>query len=494
MGRLVRRIAGGFITLAVVVLVIAVASNWLLRRHTQARQRKEAETFVAATRVRAGDFVVYFDQVGSLEAEESTAIVSEVDGLVVWVVPNGVRVKQGELIMVLDTARMEEALRHAGSAYYSALDELARITKERDADIKAAEVVQEEAQGALEQFQHELKVKLDAQRAQIAFDRSALERARDRIKRLRRLAEQGLITRREVEAAESEIKSKEFALEKQIKDLELAESQGAKDELEKKAAVDKAKADLERAKGQREDEINNAKGTAEILKRGFDRANEDLAKARVYAPTDGIVVLDQEWEGGRRRPMEAGDRVWPKRRIARIPDLSTMRVYVPIAQERASDVKVGQKVEVKPDALHGKVFQGEVSEVATTAVEETTHWMPSGERIFRAFVALDKPDAKELKFGMRANVRIIVDSHQDVLSVPLECVFDREGRKKVVYVRRGGKFRETPVAVGRASEDRVIIAKGLKAGEAVALRDLGRPTSGSADLGTDLATTGGPSL
>lgn len=493
MWRVVRRIVAGLVTFAVVVLVVAAASNWALRRYHEAKQRREAETFVAATRARAADFLVYFDQVGTLEAEKSTTIISEVDGLVMWVVPNGVRVKKGESIMVLDTARMEEALRKAGSAYYSAQEELARVTKERDADIKAAEVAEEEAQAALEQFQHELKVNLDARRAQVSFDKSALERARGRIERLRRLAKQGLITRRQVEAAESEIKSKEFALEKQVKDLELAEAKGAKDELEKKAAVDKAKADLERAKGRREDEINNEKGKVEILKRGFDRATEDLAKAEVYAPTDGIVVLDQQWEGGRRRPLEVGDRVWPKRLIARIPDLSTMRVYVALVQERASDVKVGQKVEVTPDALRGKVFQGEVSEVATSAVEEIARWIPTGERIFKAYIALDEPDAKDLKFGMRAKVRIIVDSYQDVLSVPLECVFEREGKKKVVYVRRGGEFRELPVVVGRANQDRVIITKGLKEGEAVALRDLGRPTSGIADFGTDLAT-GGPAL
>jgi RND family efflux transporter MFP subunit len=395
--------------------------------------------------------------------------------------------------MVLDTARMDEALRKAASAYYTAEEDLARTTKRRDADIEAAQLAHKEAQAALEQYRQELKTDLDAKRQQIAFDEAALGRAKERIERLRRLATQGLITRREVEAAESDIKSKEFALEKQVKDLQLAEAKGAKDEIEKNAQVDKVAADLERARSRREDEIENAKGTLEILKRRLDRAAEDVEKSEIYAPTDGIVILDEEHEGGRHRPLEAGDRIWPRRRIARIPDLSTMRVYVPLPQERASDVEVGQKVEVTPDALRGKVFRGEVSYVATTAIEETARWMPTGERFFKAYIALDEVDAGDLKPGMRANVRIIVDSYQDVLSVPLECVFEREGRKKVVYVRRGGKFLATPVVIGRANQNRVIITKGLKDDEAVALRDLGRPAVDTTDVG-DEAAPEGPAL
>lgn len=493
MWRVWGKIAAGLVTLGLVVLVAAAAANWVLERYEAKKRKQAAETFVATTEARQGKFLVYFDQIGVLETEKETPIVSEVEGDIVWIVPNGVRVKKGDLVVVLDTPRMEHDLEQKASEYYTAQDELERTTEEREADIKAAEVAHQEAQAALEQFEQGLKADLDARRAKIAFDRSALERATTRVERVRRLAKQGLKTRRDVEAAESELKSMEFALEKETKDLELAEAKGKSDKLEKQAVIESAAADLDRAKSRRDDEVNNAKSRLEILKRGLDRAEETLAEARIYAPTDGIVVLDTTWRGGQSRPIRAGDHIWPRRQIARIPDLSTMRVRMSLPQERAKDVKVGQKVEIRPDALRGRALHGEVTEVATTAVEESTSWMPTGERTFRAYVSLEKPYPKELKFGMRATARIIVDSHENAISVPLECVFEREGDKKIVYARRGGKFRPTRVVVGRASQDRVIVTKGLKAGEAIALRDLGRPARGGENMSEE-PPTGGPSL
>jgi HlyD family secretion protein len=471
---------------------VAAVSNYALDRY-QAKRHRQNRTFIAATRATQGEFVVDFDHLGTLEAEKSTPVISEVDGQIVWVVPNGVRVHQGEPIMKLDMPRMEEELRNALSAYYSAEDELQRTIQQREADIKAAEVARDEAQAALDEFRQGLAVDLDAKRAQIAFDTSALESAQSRIERLQRLASKGLITRSEVEGEESDIKSKQFALEKEQKELKLAEAEGASQDLTKKAALDRAAADLKRAQGRRDDDVKNDKQAMEILKRAVERSREALAKAEIVAPTDGIVVLDLEWEGGARRPLNAGDHVWSRRRVARIPDLSVMRVHLALPQERAGDVKVGQKAEVTIDALGGKAFHGHVEEVAATAVEESTSWVPSGERTFRAYVAVNAQNPGELKPGMRANVRIIVDSYRNVVSVPLECVFDREGNRKVVYARRGGQFRAVPVVTGRRSTDRVVIAKGLKGGEAIALRDLGRTVTGAADLREE-RTTGGPQL
>jgi multidrug efflux pump subunit AcrA (membrane-fusion protein) len=150
-------------------------------------------------------------------------------------------------------------------------------------------------------------------------------------------------------------------------------------------------------------------------------------------------------------------------------------------------------VENRPDALRGRTLHGEITEVATTATEESTSWMPSGERTFRAYVSLGKLYPKELKVGMRATARIVVDSYQDAVSVPLECVFDREGDKKIVHVRRNGRFVSIPVVLGRASQDRVIVTKGVKAGEVIALRDLGTPTP-EGEEAPEAQPTGGPAL
>jgi len=74
---------------------------------------------------------------------------------------------------------------------------------------------------------------------------------------------------------------------------------------------------------------------------------------------------------------------------------------------------------------------------------------------------------------MTSMVRIIVERLPNAISVPLECVFEREERK-VVYVQRNGRFGAVEVDLGPQNEDMVVVTRGLKAGDRIALRDIGQ--------------------
>jgi HlyD family secretion protein len=69
---------------------------------------------------------------------------------------------------------------------------------------------------------------------------------------------------------------------------------------------------------------------------------------------------------------------------------------------------------------------------------------------------------------MTAEVEIITDRLPNVVHVPLQAVFDRDG-KKIVYVKQGDKYAPTEVTLGARSESQVVIEKGLKGEEQVAL-------------------------
>jgi hypothetical protein len=49
-------------------------------------------------------------------------------------------------------------------------------------------------------------------------------------------------------------------------------------------------------------------------------------------------------------------------------------------------------------------------------------------------------------------------------------MFQRSGQT-VVYVWDGAKFREQVIVIGRTSRNRILVAKGLNAGDHVALKD-----------------------
>ena len=60
-----------------------------------------------------------------------------------------------------------------------------------------------------------------------------------------------------------------------------------------------------------------------------------------------------------------------------------------------------------------------------------------------------------------------------------QALFEKDG-KKVVYRRRDDKYVATPVAIGSSSAGRVVVMKGLVAGDELALRD---PTADDGEEG-----------
>jgi multidrug efflux pump subunit AcrA (membrane-fusion protein) len=75
-----------------------------------------------------------------------------------------------------------------------------------------------------------------------------------------------------------------------------------------------------------------------------------------------------------------------------------------------------------------------------------------------------------LRPGLLADVEIIVEKIPNALHVPVQAVFDKNG-KQVVYVKTGGKFEERAVRVAKRSESTMVLAGGVKPDETVALAD-----------------------
>jgi multidrug efflux pump subunit AcrA (membrane-fusion protein) len=73
-------------------------------------------------------------------------------------------------------------------------------------------------------------------------------------------------------------------------------------------------------------------------------------------------------------------------------------------------------------------------------------------------------------------VEIQVEERKNALHVPLEAVFEKEGRP-IVYVARGRRPEPREVVLGPSNQDFVVIEKGLDKGERVFLRDPGAPPS-----------------
>jgi hypothetical protein len=98
---------------------------------------------------------------------------------------------------------------------------------------------------------------------------------------------------------------------------------------------------------------------------------------------------------------------------------------------------------------------------------------------FGVAIALDQTDRDVMKPGQRVRATLVLDQANAIV-VPRQAVIDKDG-KTIVYRKAAAGFVPVTVELGAATSGRVVIAKGLAAGDVIALRD---PTQTLGQLGS----------
>jgi RND family efflux transporter MFP subunit len=198
------------------------------------------------------------------------------------------------------------------------------------------------------------------------------------------------------------------------------------------------------------------------------RAERALAKMTVRAPAAGMISLTPNWSNDDNSPFKPGDHAWPGAAMAELPDVSTLRVAARVDETERGRLAVRQSVNLQLDAIPDRQFTGRLEQISTIASMDFSGGWPM-RRNFYLEITIDQQDPR-LKPGMTAQVTVVVDRVPNALTIPLQASFERSGQT-VAYVWSGSKFEERLIEVGRRSGDRLLIAKGLKVGDQVAMKD-----------------------
>lgn len=369
--------------------------------------------------VERGRFVDYVEVRGEVRPMRSVTLAApfgagEVN--IIRLVRTGTAVKQGDVIVEFDSTSLRRQLEE-------------RRSELRQAE---AEIERAEAQARMTEEQN----------------RTALMRAQYDVQRAR------------LEASKQEILS---AIEGEKTKLALDDAEQRLREAEEKLASDRIGAQAEIATRRQK-----------IEKERFEvrRIETALASLTVRAPVDGVVTVMPNFRGrgfGGGAPPEfrTGDRAWAGAAVADLPDISTLRFTGRIEEADRGRLRDGQTATVRVDALPDRELAGRVADLSPLAKLDYSSWPPV--KNFDVQVELENPDAR-LRPGMMANARVAVDTLEDVLMVPADAVFERQGRP-VVYVLRGTGFDPRPVEILRRGNGRIVIASGVSAGERIALTD-----------------------
>ncbi|MEK6373936.1 MAG: HlyD family efflux transporter periplasmic adaptor subunit [Acidobacteriota bacterium] len=193
-------------------------------------------------------------------------------------------------------------------------------------------------------------------------------------------------------------------------------------------------------------------------------AEQGLNALEMRAPYDGILVLQRDWRGD---TVRTGDTLWPGQPIGEIPDLNSMKAEVFVLEADAAGLAVGEKAMLTIEGKPNSAFGGKVSQVDKLA-------RPRFPRVpvqyFGATITLEKTQATLMKPGARVRAVLDVESRAGAFSIPRQAIFEKQG-KKLVYKKNGSKFEPVTIEIGSSSAGRVVVTKGLKQGDEIALRD-----------------------
>lgn len=362
------------------------------------------------------EFVDTLEIKGEIKALRSAIIAAPYSAgelQIVNIVANSAKVKKGDLIVEFDATTVKQKLAQDQSA------------------VKSAEAEINQARAAA-------RLKEEQDVTDVMNARFEAEKAR-------------------IDATKQEILS---AIDGEQAKLKVADAEQKLTEAEAKLKADRGSASADWAS--KEQKLDQAKFQVQQDERS-------LSFLTLRAPLEGTVALQNHWQPqGGSVPFKPGDRAWPGVAVAELPDISSLKISARVEEAERGQLKAGQSVTVRLDALPDRSFEGRVETISPTASMDFNAGWPI-PRNFSVEVALSEGDER-LAPGMSATVRVAIAKIPDGIVIPPSALFRKAGQT-VAYVRRGSKFEETAVEVSRRSSEEVLIAKGLKSGEQVALKD-----------------------
>jgi HlyD family secretion protein len=213
----------------------------------------------------------------------------------------------------------------------------------------------------------------------------------------------------------------------------------------------------------------------------MDRAELNIKNMKISSPIDGLMVIhgNRDSTGGffmdgmTLPDYHVGDQVNPGSSIAEVIDSSRLEISAQVGETDRTNVKAGQSVDIKVDALPGETFSGKVRTVGGATARE--FWDDNAKHKFDVAIQIDRVDPR-LRPGFEAQLSILGDHLAKAVSLPAEAVFEHDG-KKIVYCERGRGFEMQEVKVRALSEGRAIL-EGIPVGTVVALVNPDKKRSG----------------
>jgi RND family efflux transporter MFP subunit len=215
-------------------------------------------------------------------------------------------------------------------------------------------------------------------------------------------------------------------------------------DLSSEARVDAAKAALAAAEQQ------SASASADN-----ERVSDIAGYTKVAAPLDGVVIWRYADTGALIQAGTSSDtQTLP---IVKLSQSSLLRLRLPVPEDAVGYIHEGAEVTVKVNAVHrslvGKVVRFTRNVSLATRTMETE-------------IDVENKDLT-LTPGMYANAELVLERHDNVLTIPVQALVRNGNQTSVLVVDGSHHVQQRSVEIGLQSSDRVEAKSGLKEGDRV---------------------------
>jgi len=230
----------------------------------------------------------------------------------------------------------------------------------------------------------------------------------------------------------------------------------------------------------------------DVAKSNLDQNEDLLSKCVIYSPVDGVISVLSSEIG--ERVVATGD--FAGTEVMRVANFGSMEARVDVNENDVVNVGVGDPVRIKVDAYPGRLLNGSVKRIASTATVKNEGTQQEVTN-FEVRVQVTNPSV-QLRPGMSASVDIETQTAHHVVAVPIQSVTvrsrasgltaeqlkqDREKQtgvnlselerqtrnelQRVVFLKEGDIVRLIPVQTGIADNNIIEIRSGIKEGDEV---------------------------
>lgn len=225
---------------------------------------------------------------------------------------------------------------------------------------------------------------------------------------------------------------------------------------ELQAQIDQAELDIarterliERGLSSRQ-QLEQLRTQRESLKQSKRAAQVGVGNSRLRAPFSGTILEETS---------ELGEYASPGTVVARIGDLSTIKIILRLPERQIRYVEVGNKADIVIPALE-QSFEGEIVRVGAES--------DSRSRSFPVEIHVDNGEGR-IRSGMRADALLSKAHYDEAMVAPRDVLRQGSSGPEAVVVE-DGKAAVRHVTLGTAYGRYIMVPTGLEAGDELVIR------------------------